>query len=56
LNRSSDLIARFGGEEFVVVTCVDRDNAVKIAEKLRLAVKTLQIEHRMSEKNIVTIS
>jgi len=56
LNRSREMIARFGGEEFVVITCVDRDNAIKIAEKMRLAVKTLHIEHQMSEKNIVTIS
>lgn len=56
LNRSSDMVARFGGEEFVVVACVDIDDAYKIAERMRLAVKALCIEHLLSEKNIVTIS
>jgi len=56
LNRSSDIIARYGGEEFVVIACVDMNNAFKLAEKMRLAVKSLAIEHKLSEKNIVSIS
>lgn len=56
LNRSSDMLARYGGEEFVVVTCTDIDHAYKIAEKMRVSVKALHIEHPLSEKKIVTIS
>lgn len=56
LNGGSDIIARYGGEEFVVITCVDMDNAFRLAEKMRLAVKKLSIEHKFSEKNIVSIS
>ncbi|MCL4424004.1 MAG: GGDEF domain-containing protein [Firmicutes bacterium] len=43
--RRSDLVARFGGEEFVVLLPeTTLAQAVKVAEKLRLAVK----EHRFS--------
>jgi len=56
LNRSSDMIARYGGEEFVAIVCVGIDEAHNAAEKMRLAIKALAIEHKLSEKGIVTIS
>lgn len=58
LNRASDYVARYGGEEFVVIlpgTALDK--AVHIAEKLRLAVMQLEIEHVDSEvSTVVTVS
>lgn len=58
LKRPSDLVARWGGEEF---TCLlpetDKRGAIKVAEKLRLAIKSLAIAHESSEvSNVVTIS
>lgn len=55
-NRSSDVVARYGGEEFVVIACVDKEDAFNLAEKIRLTVKSLAIEHQLSEKGIVTLS
>lgn len=46
LRRSSDFLARFGGEEFaVIIHPVERDEAVMIAEILRKAVEDLGIYH-----------
>ena len=56
VTRSSDVVARYGGEEFVVVACVDSDAAFMLAEKIRLAVEALSIEHKSSVKGIVSIS
>ena len=58
LKRPSDLVARWGGEEF---TCLlpetDRKGALKVAEKLRKAIKDLTIAHETSEiSDVVTIS
>ena len=58
LKRPSDLVARWGGEEF---TCLlpetDKKGAIKVAEKLRKAVKSLEIAHKTSEvADVVTIS
>ncbi|HET7313065.1 GGDEF domain-containing protein [Salinisphaera sp.] len=39
--RDDDLIARYGGEEFVVLLSdADTDHAVRVAERMRVAVKT----------------
>jgi phosphoserine phosphatase RsbU/P len=56
VTRSSDVVARYGGEEFVVIACVDSDAAFKLAEKIRLAVEGLAIEHKSSMKGIISIS
>ena len=36
--RESDLLARYGGEEFVVLATADLEGALRLAEKLRMAV------------------
>jgi len=58
LNRSGDLVARYGGEEFVcILPNTDKKGAVKVAEKLRVAVEGLKIEHSYSDvSKYVTIS
>lgn len=48
-HRAADLVARFGGEEFVVLLpSTDADQAAKVAEHLRQAIVDLQIPHATS--------
>ncbi|MCU7930474.1 MAG: diguanylate cyclase [Candidatus Thiodiazotropha sp. (ex Codakia rugifera)] len=49
LQRPGDLVARYGGEEFVVLLpdC-GLKNAVTIAERMRIAVESLPVEHLIS--------
>ena len=56
--RSRDFIARFGGEEFVLVLPeTDADAAAKIAERCRQLIFKAQIPHASSPvSNVVTIS
>lgn len=58
LRRPADMVARYGGEEFVVVLPnVDREDAVKLAEKIRATIEKLKIDHKLSDINrFVTIS
>ncbi|MDJ0687268.1 MAG: diguanylate cyclase [Xenococcaceae cyanobacterium MO_188.B32] len=58
LERPTDLIARYGGEEFaVILPNTDEARAMKIAEKIRLGVKSLKIiHHKSSVDNYVTLS
>lgn len=58
LPRSTDLVARFGGEEFVcVLTCTGKHGAANVAEKLRQSVHALEIPHARSEVSpTVTVS
>lgn len=54
--RKSDMVARYGGEEFaVVLPDTSPQNAVRLAERTRLAVRDLQIAHG-SQTIGVTIS
>lgn len=39
--RESDIVVRTGGDEFLVVATASRDEAATIAEKIRMAVETL---------------
>jgi diguanylate cyclase (GGDEF)-like protein len=49
LHRSSDIVARYGGEEFIVVLPdTSLKGAIKIAEAMKNAVRSLAIEHRYS--------
>lgn len=58
LHRTTDLIARYGGEEFaVILPNTDEKGAQIVAEKIRLEVMNLGIEHEKSGiANVVTIS
>jgi diguanylate cyclase (GGDEF)-like protein len=54
--RSSDIIARFGGEEFIVlVHGADANGIITIAQNLRRAIEALPIEHQ-EQRLSITIS
>lgn len=55
--RASDLVARFGGEEFVVVVVgCPEDELVVLAEKVRAAVEDVVVEAARPERKNVTVS
>lgn len=58
LHRSSDLVARWGGEEFVcILPETDRMGAIIVGERLRRAVAKLEIPTAVSEVDkVVTVS
>ncbi|NUN66247.1 diguanylate cyclase [Pseudanabaena biceps] len=58
LSRPADLVARYGGEEFaVILPNTDSQGAIAITERIRLAIKDLEIIHKDSQiSDYVTIS
>ena len=52
IHRESDFLARYGGEEFsAILPDTDMNGALKVAEEMRQAVKSLEIEHAKSKVN-----
>lgn len=57
LTRSTDVIARFGGEEFVVLLpATDNLAAWRVAQRLRAAVETLRIPHADESTGTLSVS
>ncbi len=56
--RSSDLTARFGGEEFIVIMPeVEKDEAIRVAHFVRESIEDLKIPHKYSSVGpYVTVS
>ena len=59
IHRSSDLICRYGGEEFqILLYGIDHANAVRAAERLRRLVESLEIpapDHRVSPHMTISL-
>ena len=57
-NRPADLAARYGGEEFsIILPDTNKEGAIKIAEKIRENIISLEIEHAKSDvAEYVTLS
>ncbi len=57
LKRSEDIVCRYGGEEFCVVTSCDAEQSLALAEKLRAAVENRKLRHPNSPiSRYVTLS
>jgi diguanylate cyclase (GGDEF)-like protein/PAS domain S-box-containing protein len=58
VKRSTDLVARIGGEEFaVILPDTNLEGAKVVAEKIRLAIQSLEIPHQGSKvENMATVS
>lgn len=57
LHRTGDCLFRLGGEEFgVLFTAQSRESSVEFAERLRVALRSLDREHARSPLGIVTAS
>ena len=57
LSSQHDLVARYGGEEFaVILPGTGSAGALRVAERMRLAVSGLAIENQMSPRGVLTVS
>ncbi len=57
LHRSTDLVSRFGGEEFaVLLPDTDTEHAFVIAEKIRKNIMSLNLKYKQPNAGVVTVS
>ncbi len=57
IHRSTDLVARFGGEEFaVILPDTDEKGAVALAERIRAEIETRSSPHSGNQYGVITIS
>jgi diguanylate cyclase (GGDEF)-like protein/PAS domain S-box-containing protein len=57
VSRSADLVARFGGEEFIVtMPNTESEGAMQVAEEICEAVRSRRLPHNGSPMGVVTIS
>ena len=57
MKRPADLVSRFGGEEFaIVLPDTDLAGAMALAERVRWAVRLLDISHRDNAGGVATVS
>lgn len=55
--RSNDFAFRYGGEEFVYITCFhDEEKLHKTANSIREAIVSLDLLHELNPANVVTVS
>jgi len=47
-NRASDFAFRLGGEEFAIITTLEKEKAIEFAEVIRNDIEELKIEHKSS--------
>ncbi len=48
-NRASDFAFRLGGEEFGIITTLEKDKVIEFANSIKDEIENLQIEHKTSE-------
>ena len=48
-NRSSDFAFRLGGEEFGIITRLDKDKVIEFANNIKNEIESLHIEHKRSK-------
>jgi diguanylate cyclase (GGDEF)-like protein len=54
--RGTDVVCRFGGEEFVVISAADFDSAMRCAERLRAAIEQRVVADVSSIQKPLTVS
>jgi diguanylate cyclase (GGDEF)-like protein len=54
--RGTDVVCRFGGEEFVVISAADFDSAMRCAERLRAAIEQQVVVEVSANREPVTVS
>ena len=56
-SRASDFAFRLGGEEFGIITILDKEKSIEFANSIKNEIENLQIEHKASKvSKYLTIS